>query len=303
MSHSSKEIFNKIEKNSYYLRVDDVHPLELLIGLNDEGKKSIRFIGDFVPTKIKSSRIIDVKHYKLHDKIMLNFSLLDIQYIDLFYLFCDDLIESSRSIPQSQGYTFIVNRYEKWRTFGSTTKKFLSENEIKGLIGELFFIKSFLLRKYGSTDTISGWTGTEPTKKDFYYADYWYEIKTSTKSQVTISSLEQLDGTSNGYLVVYNLEKMSPEANGLSIKYLAEEIINSLQYEHTKTEFLMKLIDAGFYFEEYYDSFIFDCISYDVFLVDSNFPRLTKDNIPPAITAVKYDLVLNMLEDFREEIK
>ena len=303
INYDSKEKFKVFNKPSFYQRVDEKHPLDLFLGLNDNGQKTIRFIGYFDHKKIKSSRIIEVKHLQYNDKTILNFSLLDIQYSDLFYLFCNDLIESSSNISVDQGYIFLVNRYEKWRTFGSNSRTFLSEHEIKGLIGELMFLNDFLISKYGSQDAILGWTGCEPTKKDFYYDDYWYEIKTSTKSTVTISSLEQLDGNSLGFLVVYNLEKMSPKALGITIKTLIESIKSKIEFEHSKNDFLLKLVDAGYYFDDEYDNYLYDLVDMRTFIVTKEFPKLTKVDIAPAITGVKYEILLNMIEDFREDVR
>ncbi len=302
-NYDSKEKFKSLNKPSYYQRVDDKHPLDLLLGLNDNGQKSIRFIGQFDYKKIKSSRIIEVKHLQYNDKTILNFSLLDIQYSDLFYLFCNDLIESSANTSEEQGYIFLVNRYEKWRTFGSNSRTFLTEHEIKGLIGELLFLNDFLISKYGSQDAILGWTGSEPTKKDFYFEDFWYEIKTSTKSTVTISSLEQLDGNAMGFLIVYNLEKMSPKASGVTIKSLIESIKSKIEFEHSKNDFLLKLIDAGYYFDDEYDNYVFDLVDMGSYLVDNEFPKLTKIKISPAITGVKYEILLNMIEEFKEDVR
>lgn len=300
-NYNSKLKFNQFTLNSHYLRVDDKHPLELLIGLNDLGQKTIRFIGEFTKTKIKGTKTIEVNHFTLKGKFVLSFSLLDNDYVDLFYLFCNDLIDSSRDIVQDDGYTYLVNRYEKWRGFGSSSHKYLSENEIKGLIGELLFLKELLFDKYGISKSILGWTGTEPLKKDYSFDDYWFEIKAVTKDVVTISSIEQLDSDSIGFLILYYLEKLSSEATAVTINQVVNEILEMISIEQDKSLFILKLVQAGFYKEEYYDQFVYRKSKVEFFEVTDDFPRLSHDSLPSAISNVRYDLIINMLEKFKRD--
>ena len=108
----------------------------------------------------------------------------------------------------------------------ATNKEILSVIEIMGLIGELLFLKDYSFGKYGMRSAILGWSGTEPTHKDFSYDDEWYEIKCidTHKTAVNISSLEQLDSVVDGKLVIIKLEKMSASFDGLSLNKLIKEV-------------------------------------------------------------------------------
>lgn len=300
---STKKRFIDLNEPSFYLRVDELHSLDILVGINDKNQKTIKFLGDFKPSKVKSSKIIDVIHSKTSDRLVLSFSLLDNHYSDMFYMFCDDLVNSSREVDPKDGYIFLTNRYEKWRVFGSSTRKYLSENEIKGLLGELLFIDSFLINKYGEQEAITGWTGMEPTKKDFYFHDYWYEIKSTTSNNVTISSFEQLDGKKNGFLMCYVFEKLSSNSLGLSIKSLVNSVLDKLIHEISRYEFLYKLAESGYYFEEYYDDFVFDAVARNSYKVDHTFPRITRSDVSLAIVGIKYDISINALEEYRKDIE
>lgn len=297
----SKDRFTEIKLNSHYLRVDDQHPLELLIGINDEGQKTVRLIGDFTKTKIRGTKTIEVNHYKYKERTILSFSLIDDEYEDIFYLFCNDLIDTSRNLKEEMGYTFLVNRFERWRSFSGMTRKYLSENEIKGLIGELFFLNDVLIPKYGVSKSIEGWTGTEPLKKDFSYDATWYEIKAITNDKVSIASIEQLDSKDIGYLVVYYLEKLSSEANGLTLKSICNDIFSKINFDHDRQMFIMKLVQANFYLEDYYDQFVYVNTRSLYFEVNKDFPKLVRENLFEAISNVKYELIVNMLESYRKD--
>ena len=300
-NYDSKNKFNQFEQASHYLRVDEKHPLELLIGLNNNGQKTLRLVGDFKRKQIKGTKSIDVMHYKQGDKIAVNFSLIDNQYEDLFYIFCNDLIDSSRESNLENGYIFIINRFEKWKGFSNSVRKYLSEIEIKGLLGELIFMNDVLFDKYDVSKRISGWTGTEPTKKDFSYEDIWYEVKTSSKDVIHISSIDQLESQKVGYLIVYNLEKLSPEANDISINKVVNQILSKIDSIVDMSHFMIKLADIGYYKEEYYDNFVYRVANKSYYEVNEDFPKINELNIPIAITNVKYELIISMIEDFKRD--
>ena len=301
-SYDSKSKFEEFSLDSHYLRVDENHPLELRIGLNDKGQKTLRFLGDFDRIQVKNTKSIEVKHLNVLGKICISFSLIDDDYIDLFYLFCNDIIDSSRGSTQKQGYTFILNRYEKWKGFSNTSRKYLSENEVKGLLGELLFLKDVIFNKYGVSNGILGWTGPEPTKKDFSFDLTWYEIKAVSRDVVTISSIEQLDSDIIGFMILYYLEKMSPEASGLNLNQVVDEILGKILLDQDRANFIMKLVQIGYYREEYYNDFVYRLANQEFYEINASFPRINRLELDGAISNAKYDLIINMLVSFRRDI-
>ncbi len=47
-----KDKFDEIKINSTYRRVSDSHPLELYLGLDERGFKTLRFNGNFDPVNL-----------------------------------------------------------------------------------------------------------------------------------------------------------------------------------------------------------------------------------------------------------
>jgi hypothetical protein len=295
------EVFNKVNSKSSYYRVPDEYPLNIRLGLDDNGNQCIRFIGKFQKIKVKNTKNIDVNFYSLLDESIISFSLLNSYYQDIFYLFCNDLVDYSKHIKLEHGFQYIVHRYEKWRVFSLSKREYLSENEIKGLIGELLFLKTFAFGKYGQSRAIEGWTGPEPTKKDFIYESTWHEIKTATNNQVTINSIDQLSSKEDGHLVVYNFEKLSPVALELSLNRLSSEIIKEIEFDFDKEAFTSKLIEAGFYGEAYYENFVYRLKSESSYLVNQSFPRLERYSLNNAIIDARYTLDLLLLINHLEK--
>ena len=222
----------------------------------------------------------------------------------MFYKFCDDLIEETRLIFDANiGYKFVVNRFLLWKKLFVSKKNILSEVEIIGLIGELLFLKNYCFKKFGMQDSLVGWTGMEPTHKDFSYDDYWYEIKTKHVhiQTIKISSLEQLDSPLNGELVVIDLEKMSPEFNGIKLNSLVIEIRNKLFNIEDADLFDYKLGQVGYEYNDDYDDYSYELKKITKYKVTRQFPRILRNEIDDRIQKIQYEISVNALTDFTIE--
>jgi len=299
-----REQLSLVIKNSEYVRVTDSHPLELYLGKNEKGNPTLRFNGMFQPVKVVGNSLLEIKQVKTTDYYSLLFCFNSTDNLSLFYNFCEDIISQTENYSGTNGYIEIVNRYNQWKKMFYGSSKLLNENEIIGLIGELMFLKNYAIGKYRTTTGLNGWSGPEPTHKDFSYGDDWFEIKTinSFKNSVFISSIEQLDSENDGRLVVYRMEKMSPCFNGISLNNLVSEIMQSLALDTDKDIFVEKLKQVGYAYNEVYDNYIYNYISVDAYLVNSEFPRLKASRLPAGIGKVQYEVLLKMIEKFKEMI-
>ena len=297
-----KERFIDIEGKNIFTRINPLHFIDLFVGHDEQGRYAIKFRGNFKPEiSIKSVAGIAVNQFKNEDFNTLQFSLMDIDNKELFFTFCEDIIEATKSIADNRNaYKTILDRYYSWKKMFSTPKKLLSESEIMGLIGELLFLRDYLFEKYGKGEALSSWSGQELTHKDFSYNDIWYEVKAihSGRDSVKISSLEQLQSINNGELIVFSLEKMSVSSDGIKINSLALDILNSLELDVQKDFFLSSIMNQGFTFDESYDELVYTVISMSRYLVNSDFPKLTRKEVNEAIIKVQYDLSLAILNNY-----
>ena len=199
-----KERFDTFTTPDFYSRVDSEHILELYIGLDEKGRRSMELRSAFNPRKVRGTSAIEVNQYENQKYKTIRFSLTDEEISGLFYTFCEDLIEQTRNLPdKTGGYNAIVVRFHQWKKmFISSKKDFLNEPQIMGLIGELLFLKDQLSKSIGFSEALKSWSGQELTHKDFSYGDTWTEVKTIRRSSqsVRISSLEQLDSEYDGEL-------------------------------------------------------------------------------------------------------
>jgi len=297
-----KKRFEQFEKAGYYIRADNEHILELYIGLDENGNKSIELRALFRPRKVKGTSAIEINQYHNPRYNTIRFSLKDNDISGLFYMFCEDMIEQTKELrDKSEGYNAIVLRFYQWKKmFVSDKKNLLSEPEIMGIIGELLFLKEHLSKRTGLHKALMSWSGQELTHKDFSYDDTWTEVKTVRKNKcsVRISSLEQLESKNTGELFVFFLEKMSPEYNGITLNSLVLEIRNMFEDDEDRNIFLAKTSLQGYQYHDYYNDFVYEQSCFRKFRVSDGFPRMTSENIPEGIISATYDIDINKLNDF-----
>lgn len=297
-----KEKLESVENCSQYVRVSSMHPLELYLGKNEKGYMTLRYNGNFTPIKVIGTNLIEIKQVKTSEYYSILFSFASEENQTLFYHFCEDMITTTENYQGDDGYKEVVNRYTQWKKMFTGNNKILTENEVLGLIGELLFLKDRAIIENGITEGLNGWSGPEPTHKDFSYKEVWFEIKSinSFKNSVSISSLEQLDSELPGHLVVYNFEKMSSSFAGITLNKLVASISKTLQYETDRDIFFAKLKQVGYAYNEVYDNYVYNLIKVDSYLVDDRFPRIKADTLPSGITKVQYDVLLSMIEKNKE---
>ncbi|MGP1453771.1 MAG: PD-(D/E)XK motif protein [Segatella oris] len=304
---SNNEVYKTIREDfpsRHFIRFGDNRHLSLYIGRDDDARYSFDFRGKYKPVRISSSDVIAVEQYKKDgDLLTLRFSLENNDLLEYFYTFCQDLLDSVKVTSDDEtAYHTLRSRYYSWRQLFRPDNTRLTEAEIMGLIGELLFMKDYMIPKRGIDVALESWMGPEKTHKDFSDKQDWFEVKTINfgKESVRISSIEQLDSDIDGTLVVYELEKMSPSFEGIRINQIVNSIIALLVNAHQRETFMSKLQLFGFNFSNENDNLVFALKNMYKYKVDTkDFPRLHRSLLPNAITRAQYELLLTEIELFK----
>lgn len=298
--------FREQSAPGYFIRIDAEHPLDIYIGIDDNNRYSLEFRGNFTAQNVQACNSIGVHQYTSRNYSGIVFYLKEQEMFDTFCVFCTDIIESTNTTKdESLGYRILINRYFSWRKMfqGKPTK--LKEQDIMGLIGELLFLRDYMIPTFGEDNALLSWSGTELTHKDFSLKDTWFEVKaiSTGKSSVKISSLEQLQSQIEGELVVFHLEKMSPVYQGVTLNRLANGILGTLSNDFNRDCFLNKLADNRFDFDNAYDEFVYEVTLGERYQVTASFPKLTTFDVNEAICKVQYEILLTEIQGYKIDWK
>ncbi len=297
-SNSSEEI-----QNSSFLLLDPTHPLAWS---RSEGDGRILILQTQIEPNIpdKSSRGIKVcvLPQSSGNRWVLAFILNDRKYSEMFDRFCDDVVDSSRGQTPESGPDFAYNRFNYWTRMFRPDRNLLSEESIRGLIGELVVLKDIMIPKYGEYGALAAWMNRKHGKQDFTLDNHWYEVKTILEGvcSLTITSLEQLDRDDAGSIIVVQLRKASTECkDSLNLNSIVDLVDNSIHGAKSKDILYTTLDEIGYSIDSGYDDICFDCISKAEYVVEGDFPRIRKSQQMPGVISGSYDISIDSITEYR----
>ncbi len=298
------KMFDKCRYPEEVLRVDEKYSNDIYVGYDKLMQKTLVVRGFSKQKIVKSTKNINVSlDKKDNNKISLSFTLLDARYSTLFYKFCEDIIANSVNIEKEKIIIHTIGRWKTWiNMFENASNSGLGLLQIQGLMGELLFIKNYLMKEFGEEVAINSWTGPEGNHKDFYCKYKWYEVKTIglSKHSVLISSIEQLDDEEIGFLVVNKLQKVSKEFyNTINLNKLVFEITKLVHDPYLLESFNIKLKTLGYTYHKEYDDINYIHKKTTFYKVDKEFPCLKRCNISKEILKANYELELTDLVEER----
>lgn len=239
-------------------------------------------------------------------KNILIFKLLNFEHQDIFAVLCEDLIDSIASeTNEKKIIREVLNRFEKWKSlFGKIGLQGLKPEEQRGLFGELYFLRKFLLSNNDFLSVVSTWTGSEKQIRDFQSRTWAVEVKTTcgnNHQKVHISSERQLDTTNLEDLFLYHISLEQQQKSGETLNDIVASVIKILGTEMIAlNKFKSKIYEVG-YFD--LQKNLYETIGYhirqDIFYkVENDFPRIEENDIRIGVGDVKYSIILSKCSSF-----
>ena len=298
---------DELSGNQKRLTVNSV--LGVYCGVSTDGFLRISFMSVSPAPKIESTKLLKVTQGAESGTVYWTcFDLLQHDARKVFFTFCENLIEAISDITDEKlALTALKKRYVTWKAmFRHERNKKVSSEVLQGLYGELYFLKNYMIEKYGINNAINSWSGPDARSKDFAINMNWYEIKTvgANSSIVRISSLAQLSSEHDGHLVILRSEHMSDSFdNGEScINDLFKYILSLINDETVEGIYLSKLSAFGYDISDENFAAKFDVKSMQKYRVTDKFPRLTENDVQrPEICDVSYSIIINSLKPYMEE--
>ena len=278
----------------------DVELPECYVGYDEQLRRTLLILSD-VESKIPpSSRSVEIRQRRRRDgKFSLTLTLLCAEESAVFTEMCRDLLTFAEARDESSALKKFWQRYAHWqKLFAAATNDLLSDERQRGLIGELIFLREQLQNGREPLEAVDGWVGALKEPQDFSYGEMWHEVKTVMEQaeKIRVASLEQLSLARRGELVVYRLAKAS--ADGFTLNSLVKNLSELLGKRLVAAQkFEALLFAAGYVRRTEYGEKFYRLAETMRFVVDEKFPRLTRDNLPPAIVEASYSLSLRGLKE------
>lgn len=220
---------------------------------------------------------------------------------EMFHALCLDLLSASNEgCDEAAALQLLMSRLLRWQKFLSKgTGKLLDEREVRGLIGELLFLRDYLVAAVG-TAAVEYWQGPLGLPQDFVFAGRLVEVKTfaaGSDPSVRITSAEQL--TSNDVPLFLHLVCLVRQDDGLNLPDLVDDLRRHIVANHAAVEsFEDKLLTMGYVDLPEYRAMSYVVTSVSDYQVHDGFPRLTTEHIPSGVVDVSYSIRLADMRPF-----
>lgn len=294
-----KEIKNQSGGAGLFRRVDETHPLDLYAGIDYHGKQVLMLVAHEAPTTLPPPGIVEVTCNQRGDnEFAIVLQLLRQEFEELFGRLCQDLVDATRVAAPDHGGEELLRRLGRWRKLlEAGPRTTLSDVALRGLVGELWILKSLVIPRLGVDAGVKGWAGPLGAPQDFVIGERVLEVKTCAvgTQQVTITSLQQLDaGKAPLFLGVVWLAPASPTSQrGFSVANLVASVRIVVETSPLAgTEFALRLAEAGYADCEEYERGWYSVEHVRYFHVRDDFPRLRREGTPTGVTGVSYSLDL-----------
>lgn len=283
-------------------------PLRIYYGLSAQRYPRLAFLLSAKPPEIASTKAIRVSGVQeADDAHWMFFDLLEQSASAVYFTLCDDLVaalESSRAKDEASAVMCLKNRFTAWRKMFRQERGSLSEEQVVGLLGELYFMDRFLIPEIGAVRAVKAWSGIDGTSKDFSDGGRWYEVKAASLgvNSVKISSLAQLSSDVPGALVVVRYETMSQgyDDPNCTVFRIFKRIMASIEDYAVRAAFLTKLVSYGFDVVQETEGNRYRVADMGFYKVDETFPRIQEKDIRHrAIDKVTYCLLVNGIDGHR----
>lgn len=233
--------------------------------------------------------------------------LLDSQHKDIFSVLCQDLIQKVSNIREENILmNTIIERLIKWQTLFEKMKSLgLSDYSQRGLFGELYFLKKYLLNSCDYKKCINSWVGPEGSVQDFQYSDWAVEVKTThgkNHQKIHVSNERQLDNSIVPNIFLFHLSIDIRQEYGETLNSIIQNIFEIISTNIGATDiFKLKLLEAGYFDRHYtlYNRTGYQIRNQNIYTVVGDFPRITEKQIPKGVGDVKYSIILSESESWR----
>ncbi len=232
--------------------------------------------------------------------------LKDRAFQDLFEVLADDVLTAVQSASGSQATLQAALRcIDRWRRFVERKGEPLSDEEIRGLIGELVVLCR-CARRFGTDAALAAWSGPDRALRDFELPDTSVEVKTyqgDDAATVLISSPDQLDAVAQRPVYLATVRLTPSDVHGLTLSDFVMRALSVIGAGTAAAEvFEERLARAGYlgvHGPLYVKRFIAGPVM--TYAVAPEFPRIRSVDVPQGALGVRFMLSIPALGSFQTD--
>ena len=238
------------------------------------------------------------------------FRLTDAEHRDIFYRFCTDLVAAAGAVRSEQEAVDIcIMRTWRWhRLLKRGRDGRLTEEEQKGMIGELTVLMELVMPAIGVTQGIAAWVGPLGASRDFEIGTVGIESKACAPlaPKVRIASADQL-GSDDAHALFLHVTEVAAavvgSSNALTVTQVVEGAREFIESQDTSAlgDFEERLAATGYDDTDDYVDQLWLIGDAAIFAVLEGFPRIVPPMVPSGVSDVRYQINLAACEPFRIE--
>lgn len=286
------DLFITLEKPSNYRTLQFEVSLDAVSGL----------------TEIPSTRVMisHLEKYLDQGKALLELALVDARYAEVFTILVSDLsVGIIASDTQQKAISHFLARLQHWILFlENSGPDGLRPEAQRGLYGELWFLKNYLLNRLDHFQAVTGWTGADATPQDFQLSGTAVEVKVTTAKlpqNLIIANERQLDDTAVGTLFLLHLSLDARKGSGETLNKIIDDMRNLVKSSAAALQsFELILLKVGYLgiHHSHYDTTGYVVLSHKFFHVIAGFPRIIGTMLPSGVGNVHYSIEVSACVPF-----
>jgi hypothetical protein len=257
-----------------------------------------------------ASRGFELRHVPLSEdgprQVTLGVILTRPDHADVFTSLVSDVSRRVAATTSDQeAVSELIARLQRWQSFLHRHRPDgLSDEGRRGLYGELWFLRQFVLPASGPAGTVRSWVGPRSANQDFQLPRCAIEVKTSAANPhqfLHIASERQLDDTGAGTLLLFHLSVDEREGGGETLVEIVTAVRGLVIADMVAIEeFEASLIDAG-YLDSQARQYLrtgYTIRRQGFFRVNGEFPRIVERDLRSGVGNVRYSIAVSTCDPF-----
>lgn len=229
-------------------------------------------------------------------------NLLDVSFDDLFAVFAGEILAAvSASATPEQAVQAINHCIARWRRFVDSGRKALTDEEVRGLIGELVVLGR-ASRRIGFVNALSAWRAPFDSIRDFEFESSSLEVKSyqvQVGPSLCINDPAQLE-PSPGRPLHLCAVRLAPTDAGRTLPEVIQVLADLYSVHPGGVAQLEEALASYGYLQSQARTFTdrYSIGPVSVFTVSDGFPRIRPMEVPAGVEDVRFAIPIGALARF-----